>query len=45
LQATYCFASDNKNKPILYFDFGEEGGWVPFLNPAKEGGTSVFSDL
>lgn len=45
LQVENCLASDNKEAPTLYFDLGEKGGWVPFRNAAKNGGTSVFTDL
>jgi hypothetical protein len=45
LQATPCFASDKKESTTLYFDLGEKGGWVPFRNAEKNGGTSVFTDL
>ncbi|MGS2719019.1 substrate-binding periplasmic protein [Paraglaciecola aestuariivivens] len=31
--------------PELYYDLGEDGGWVPYRNSAKTGGESVFSDL
>jgi polar amino acid transport system substrate-binding protein len=44
-QATHCLASDNKEAPTLYFDLGEKGGWVPFRNAAKNGGTSIFTEL
>ena len=45
LQATHSFALDKKDTPMLYFDLGEKGGWVPFRNAEKNGGTSVFTDL
>jgi len=45
LQATYSYASDLKNTPVLYFDLGEKDGWVPFRNDAKTGGVSVFAEL
>lgn len=45
LQATHCFADDKQELPTLYFDLGEKGGWVPFRNEAKRGGTSVFNEI
>ena len=45
LQATHSFALDKKDAPMLYFDLGKKGGWVPFRNAEKNGGTSVFTDL
>jgi polar amino acid transport system substrate-binding protein len=45
LHATQCLASDKKETLTLYFDLGEKGGWVPFRNAEKNGGTSIFTDL
>ena len=42
LHATQCIASDKKETLTLYFDLGERGGWVPFRNAEKNGGTSVL---
>jgi polar amino acid transport system substrate-binding protein len=42
--SNHSFASD-KEAPTLSFDLGEKGGWVPFRNAAKTGGTNVFTDL
>ena len=42
---TNCFALDKKEAPTLYFDLGKKGGWVPFRNAEKNGGTSIFTDL
>ncbi len=42
-QAVY--ADNIKESEKLYFDLGEDGGWVPFRNAALRGGTSVFEDI
>lgn len=44
-QTANCFASDKEAVTTLYFDLGKKGGWVPFRNAEKNGGTGVFTDL
>lgn len=44
--ATQAFSADKPEKDTtLYFDLGEQGGWVPYRSGIEDGAPSVFSDL